>query len=320
MQVLFPSEARGSAALRLVAPARGRRRLLGCGAGVTGAGLPVLVAAALLACAFLLPTAAWAQASAMAAAPSAQPMLSLPKTANTPDPEFGHALAVRARWMTVPGWTIGPYLAAHTELNDGWSVGLEYLARRPGFDVVVSLDYSWLEARSGNFLGKNNNPVTENHFTRFDKLSSLSADVSLIGHWNLTPWMEMRFGAGLGIGYVFGDIYQITNNSGCTADNAGDPTKCFPKNVGPISEVNAGTVTKLESVRCSPDFVDGGRDTPSSPCYRKTDTYPFNVRVVPVLNVLLGMRFRLHRNVSMHLDGGFRLAGFYLGAGPEFRF
>lgn len=231
-----------------------------------------------------------------------------------------HALGLRARWLTVPGWAIAPYVDAHTELNAGWSVGLEYLYRRPAFDVVVSVDYSWLEARSGNYLGGGNDPATETHFIRFDRLSSISADVSLIGHWNLTPWMEIRFGGGLGIGGVLGNLYQINSNSGCTKENAGDSTVCYPKNVGPIQKVDEATVQKLESVGCTPDFANNGMDTPSHPCLRKVDTYPFNARVVPVLNVLLGLRFRAHKNVYIHVDGGFRLAAFYLGAGPEFRF
>ena len=40
-----------------------------------------------------------------------------------------HALALRARWVTVPGWSINAF-SCHTQLNDGWSVGLEYLYRR----------------------------------------------------------------------------------------------------------------------------------------------------------------------------------------------
>src|SRR4051794_14509046 len=40
-----------------------------------------------------------------------------------------HALAVRARWLTVPGWELGPYLTEHTQLYGGWALGLEYLYR-----------------------------------------------------------------------------------------------------------------------------------------------------------------------------------------------
>lgn len=290
--------------------------LSNCGAGLGGlrrkAALGPLFCALVSTLVLFAPTRARAQAAQ-------QPMLAPPPA--SAQPESPHALALRARWVTLPGWALSPYLAAHTELNDGWGVGLEYLYRRSGFDVVVSVDYSSLQARDGNYLGSTNNPATETHFVHFDKLSSLSIDVSLIGHWNLTSWMELRFGAGLGAGYVFGEIYQITGNSaGCTADTAGDPSKCYPTKIGPITNSNPETISQLENIRCSPDFTDGGRDTPQSPCYRRTDVYPFSVRVVPVLNVLLGLRFKLQRHVYLHLDGGFRLAGFYAGGGPEFRF
>lgn len=287
-----------------------------CTAGLGGrpiASRPLLCAI-ILTCAALCPTPARAQLEA--AAP--QSMLAPPPAVTRP--ESPHALALRARWVTLPGWALSPYLAAHTELNDGWGVGLEYLYRRTGFDVVISLDYSSLSARDGNYLGKTNDPATETHFLHFANLSSLSIDVSLIGHWNLTSWMELRFGAGLGAGYVFGEIYQITGNSNCTADTAGDPSKCYPTKIGPIVKTTPELVTQLENARCSPDFTDGGRDSAQSPCYRRTDVYPFNVRIVPVLNVLLGLRFKLQRHVYLHLDGGFRLAGFYAGGGPEFRF
>ena len=125
-------------------------------------------------------------------------------------------------------------------------------------------------------------------------------------------------GAGLGIGTVFGNIYQITNNSGCTAENAGDPTKCYPTNVGKIENTDAATIEKLNAAGCVGD--NDKLDTPTSPCQRSTQSYPFNPRVVPVLNTLIGLRFKLQDHVYWHLDGGWRLVGFYVGGGPEFRF
>lgn len=233
-----------------------------------------------------------------------------------------HSLALRARWLTVPGWSLDAFVDAHTQLNAGWSVGMEYLYRAmgPHLDLVTSLDFSWLNADSGNYLGKGNDPAEKTHYIVFDKLSSLSLDASLIGHWNLTSWMEIRVGGGLGVGVVFGNIYQITNNSGCTLANANDPSSCYPRNVGPIPTFTDNTRRILESNACEPDLRDSTKDTVLSPCYRRADNYPFVGRVVPVLNTLLGFRFRAHRNVLFHLEAGWRLAAFYLGAGPEFRF
>jgi hypothetical protein len=238
----------------------------------------------------------------------------------TDDDTSPHSLALRARWVTVPGWQLSPYTDAHTQLNGGWSIGAEYLYRMRAFDVVISLDYSWLNPDSGNYLATNHDPATDTHFLNFDKLSSLSVDVSLIGHWNLTPWLELRAGGGLGIGGVFGNIYQITNNSGCTLGNASDTTKCYPRPIGPITVLDDATSQRLISGACNPDLSNSTKDTPGSPCYRRVDTYPMNVRVVPVLNAMLGFRFRAHRNVYIHLETGWRLVGWFLGAGPEFRF
>ncbi|MCS6912391.1 MAG: hypothetical protein RMK29_07840 [Myxococcales bacterium] len=251
----------------------------------------------------------------------ADPLVPLaPDKPREPSP---HALAMRARWVTVPGWTLDPYLDQHTALDGGWSVGLEYLYRRSGFDVVISVDYSWLNPPNGNFLGKGNRPEDETHYLNFSGLSSLSADVSLIGHWNVLPWLEIRAGGGLGLGGVLGEIHMITNNSGCTAENAGDPSRCYPRrgpvsNIGPLDPNSPQTVELLERNACPGG--DGRLDTPQSPCYRRVDTYPMNVRIVPVINTLLGLRFRAHPHVYVHLEAGWRLVGFYLGAGPEFRF
>ncbi len=234
-----------------------------------------------------------------------------------------HALGVRARWVTAPGWELAPYTDAHTQLNGGWSVGLEYLHLRQTFDVVVSLDYSWVNPDSGNYLGKGRDPTAYTYFLAFDRLSTLSADVSIVGHWNLTPWMEFRLGAGLGLGVLFGNIYQIGSNPNCTVANAGDLSVCYPKTQpprAPYDVKNPLPESNSPTVYCNADLSDSTADTAKTPCLRRVGGYPFNGRVVPVLNTLLGFRFRMHRNAYLHVETGWRLVGFYLGGGPEFRF
>lgn len=295
---------------------------------------PLTSCAAALAAAVLMPALSGVASAAeatpppesVAAAKPAEPLIPVAKT-ETPI-EGPHGLALRARWLTVPGWSLGPYLQQHTQMDAGWSVALSYLYRRTGYDVVISLDYSSLPATNGNYLGAGNKAENgETHFLVFDGLSSLSADVSLIGHWNVLPYLELRAGGGLGVGGVFGDIYQITNSASlCTAANAGDPSKCYPQRKGqeaawtPINDVNdPATLERLRNNACAGG--DGTLDTPNNPCYRKTTTYPLGgVRVVPVINAVIGMRFKLYNHVYLNLDGGWRLVGFFAGGGPEFHF
>ena len=57
---------------------------------------------------------------------------------------------------------LSPYFNANTgtQLNSV-SVGLEYIYRKPGksYDIVTSLDFSWLDVADGNFLGVGPRPV-----------------------------------------------------------------------------------------------------------------------------------------------------------------
>ena len=63
--------------------------------------------------------------------------LSVPLMAAAQPGEPSHGLALRGRWVTVPGWELSPYTDAHTQLDAGYSVGLEYLYLRKGFDVEI---------------------------------------------------------------------------------------------------------------------------------------------------------------------------------------
>jgi len=156
----------------------------------------------------------------------------------SPPTEYGtHQLGVRARYIFVTKAMLSPYFDANTGTQmNSWSVGLEYVYRKPGkhYDIVTSLDFSWLNVDDGNYLGSGHDPSLDTHYTQFKNLSFISADVSFIGWHKFTDWFELRYGGGLGIGYVPGDVL-ITTNAGCTAANARDTTTCHPTVTGPIN-------------------------------------------------------------------------------------
>src|SRR3954451_3929976 len=156
----------------------------------------------------------------------------------SPPSELGtHQLGVRARYIFVTKAMLSPYFNANTGTQmNSWSLGLEYVYRKPGkhYDIVTSLDFSWLDVEDGNYLGSGHDPALDTHYTQFRNLSFVSADVSIIGWHKFADWFELRYGGGLGIGYVPGDVL-ITTNAGCTSANASDPTKCAPLVTGPIN-------------------------------------------------------------------------------------
>src|SRR5262249_44696697 len=110
-------------------------------------------------------------------------------------------------------------------------------------------------------------------YIHFDNFSLISLDWSFIWHSDITPKIQFRYGAGIGVGFLIGNIqkFQQPCPQGTTADQLDDPNFC------PVA--NRSTTPK-------------NADIPS--------------RVWPVVNLLAGMRFELVPQVALSVEIGFR--------------
>jgi hypothetical protein len=248
-----------------------------------------------------------------ATAPGVTPTTTTATATSEPPSEIGkHQLGVRARYIFVTKAMLSPYFDANTGTQmNSWSVGLEYVYRKPGkkYDVVTSVDFSWLNVDDGNYLGAGHDVTSETHYTQFRNLSFVSADVSIIGWHKFTDWFELRYGGGLGIGYVPGDVL-ITTNAGCTAQNASDTTQCHPTVTGPIN----GKLTPAQE-QALQATMGTGNDQSDHPVRHEGGKPP----VMGVVNILVGFRFYPVKHMAITADIGFRDAMF-VGGGVHYLF
>ncbi len=142
-----------------------------------------------------------------------------PTKAKSPGPKTPYEIGYRVRYIFVTNLMLKPYLDAATQMNS-WSQALEFVYHRRTYDVVTSLDFSWLPVEDGNYLSAGHDPSLDTHYTQFRNLSFLSIDVSIIGHFDVTKWLQIRAGAGIGVGIVFGDVLLTNDSSACTKQNA----------------------------------------------------------------------------------------------------
>ena len=193
-------------------------------------------------------------------------------------------VALRARYVSVPGWLLGFFTSHNVPLGTWGHWGIEGFRRMGHFQVTLGLSYQNMSPPDGNWLGKGNPPETDTRFLQFRGLSLYSADVAFTGGGMLTPWFGLHAGAGLGLGLVRGSLY-VSTSEGCTDANVGDLTQCRP--VPPLSR------------------------SPSS------DVLP----VVPIVNVLVGMDFRLPETKGWEakIEGGF-FDAFFVGLGIGYTF
>jgi hypothetical protein len=257
-----------------------------------------------------------APAAAVAApAPSAAVDLDAPKTP--------YELGIRARYLFVTSQMLAPYLKAETQMLRAFSVGAEFVWHRRTYDVVTSLDFSWLNVDDGNYLGGGNDPTLDTQYTQFRNLSFISADVAVIGHYDVTSWFQFRGGAGIGIGAVLGDVLLTHNgpNCGTAGVSPGDTTKCYPgsgltpspaSTTGPINNgyANPQQETTLQN------NMGPNKDSNTAPSRHVSKDKP---PAMAVINILVGARFNLPRKFTIDVELGFRDAMF-VGVGAHYKF
>ena len=229
---------------------------------------------------------------------------------NPNEPKTPYELGVRARYLYVTSQMLAPYLQAETQMLKAFSVGAEFVWHRKTYDVVTSLDFSWLNVDDGNYLGNGHDAGIDTQYTQFRNLSFISADVSVIGHYDVTDWFQIRGGAGLGIGAVLGDVL-LTHNTGCTPANKSNTQQCYPNVTGPINGYPTAQqeAALAASANGQPDVAGDGHRHVSK------DKPP----AMAVLNLMVAARFNLPRKFTLDVEVGFRDAMF-VGVGGHYKF
>jgi hypothetical protein len=226
--------------------------------------------------------------------------------ATSPDlPKTPYEVGVYVRYLFVTSGMMAPFLAASTDMNSA-SVGAQFIYKYSKFDVVTSLDFSYLNLADGNYLAADHPADLDTHYTEFRNLSFLSVDVSLIGHTDLGKWLELRYGGGLGLGVVMGDVLLTNSFNGCTTQNVSNVAQCHPLGVDLTSPDKEAQLKATEN---------GMKDTAGNPHRHPADKPP----VMGVVNLLIGLRVKLPHKFSAQAEIGFRDA-LFVGAGANYRF
>jgi hypothetical protein len=223
-----------------------------------------------------------------AAAPAPTPPPAVAAATSRPTVEY--ALGTRLRGVFVPTWFLEAFMQHAHPLNSiAW--GAEFTRRKGNLDIVVALDVGWYgHIAPANWTGSDKDlgfPL-DTYWTEFSKLVFTSIDVNWIWHYDFTEWIALRYGGGVGLGFVSGNIYRGLSGppSGCTKATVDDLTVCNRSYLG-------------APARFAEDLS--------------------SYRVLPVVSVLLGLRFRVHRHAVITLEGGFHDA-FFFGGGGQYIF
>jgi hypothetical protein len=201
-------------------------------------------------------------------------------------------VGARFRVVSVPKWLLNLFLDHSTGMTSVGVGGEFILHRRTDFDVVFGLEYENISPANGLYQEKGDDPNVPGQypdFTEFDSFAFLSVDASFVWHTKLSKIVDLRYGAGIGLGLVLGDIYSTDTDCGR----------------GP--KAGHVTLSDLDSASTCPIIPGATRE--------KKDVPP----VVPVVNLLVGTRIKATDNIVINVELGFRNM-FFAGLGVEYIF
>ncbi|HVJ90034.1 MAG TPA: acid shock protein [Labilithrix sp.] len=190
-------------------------------------------------------------------------------------------------------------------------IGVEFDLRKDGFSLIPALSYHELGTGDILFKQKNTKDIVSNYSLVNSGLKVLYASVDLLWSTKLHKNVEFEYGAGFGLGAVFGDLEnswvredpqgQLVSESGrrltrCNIVAPAPGTGCHPADHqnSPVNKVNGYK---------EPSWFSGGS---------KPVLFPWIA--VPQI----GLRFKPIKEFVARLGVGFALTGFWFGLSAQY--
>jgi hypothetical protein len=190
-------------------------------------------------------------------------------------------------------------------------IGAEFELRKDGFSMIPALSYHELGTGDILFKEKNTSNIAGNYSVVNSSMKLLYAQVDLLWSTKLHKNVEFEYGAGFGLGAVFGDLQNNWVKRGAGPGSLGAETgerfvRCDVVE-GPGTGCNKADhqnsdVDKVGSYT-EPSWVNGGS---------KPNVFPW------ISFPQIGLRFKPIKNFVGRLGLGFALTGFWFGLSAQY--
>jgi hypothetical protein len=182
-------------------------------------------------------------------------------------------IGVRMRYVHVPHQVLELFVERSAGSGSHPGFGVELIREKGDMAFTIGLEYESIAPKDGIYIDKGDTiPEDPVDLVEFRDFTWVTLDFSFIGQQTLgTKYLALRYGAGLGIGYIMGDM--VRTDYLCSSDD-------------------------VESCSQDPAAVDIEAVDEDMP------------PVFPVLSVLLGFQIRPFENVAINVEGGIRTVPF----------
>lgn len=236
----------------------------------------------------------------------------------------GHyGLALRGRWVSVPGWFLGLFTQKNVPLSS-YAMALEGFWRKRDKDaqnrtweIVVSVGYQNMSPPDGYWLGRGKDIAVDDDLVQAKNLALYTMDAAYVIRQYFSPYFGIHYGAGLGLGIVGGKILRTSAQYDPTT---GQFQVRAPGGSGP--GYGSGQIICDSQANCSEALLQASQTGPDNGPY---DAHRFQETSVPsalpIINLLFGLDFPIPdaKGLEFRVEGGFYDA-FFLGGSMGYAF
>lgn len=178
---------------------------------------------------FVISVAFLGEAAAQAvldADPAAAALPGTPVVSGAPSVEWG--VGVRVRNVRLPRSMIELFVDRAAGSGSNFGVGFDLVRRKEDFEVQLGGEYERISVPKGIWIERGKPiPANEADFVEFDGFGWLTLEATFLLHTPLSKLVALRYGAGVGIGLLLGDVTHV--DRGCTSS---DPASCTEETNG----------------------------------------------------------------------------------------
>lgn len=177
-----------------------------------------------------------------------------------------YGVGVRFRGLFVPQRVFERFADVAPSGMQQPEIGLELIRRRGPFEASVGIAWARLGTKEGIWLTDFQDLDDRPSLVEYDHFAWISTDVNAVWKYALDPNVSLRYGLGVGLGFLLGDVLETDYMC---------PTSRYA----------------VEECRPSSDPVD----------VRKPVNLP---PLVPLTNALVGVQYAPTKSLSINLDSG----------------
>ncbi len=237
-----------------------------------------------------------------------------------------YGLAVRWRWVSVPGWFLGLFTQKNVPLSTFNCWALEGFWRKHDkedrnrtWEIVVAVGYQNMTTSDGYWLGRGKDPAVDADLVQTKGLGLITMDAAYVLRQYFSPYFGIHYGAGLGLGVVRGKVMRISaqydpatgqyevRQTGTPASGSG---------YGPGALI-CGTDAKCNETLLSQSATRGDLGPYDAHLFQETSV----PSALPIINLLFGLDFPIPdaKGLEFRLEGGFYDA-FFIGVSGGYAF